>query len=78
MTRVSVKEARDHIKTLLDRVESGEEILILRRGKEVARLVPVSGIGESLPSLREFRKSVRLQGKPMSRVVIEERRREQY
>jgi len=78
MTRVSVKEARDNLKTLLDRVESGEEILILRRGKEVARLVPASQSVERLPSLREFRKSVKLQGKPMSRVVIEERRRERY
>ena len=38
---VSVKEARNSIGKLLDRTKTGEEILILRRGKKVARLVPV-------------------------------------
>ena len=33
-------EAKNKLGTLLDRVESGEEILITRRGKVVARLGP--------------------------------------
>ena len=33
-------EARNKFSTLLDWVESGEEIVITRRGKVVARLVP--------------------------------------
>ena len=36
-------EAKNTLGTLLDRVEQGEEIVITRHGKPVARLVPNSG-----------------------------------
>jgi prevent-host-death family protein len=41
MTEVNVHEAKTHLSRLLLRVESGEEIVIARAGKPVARLVPV-------------------------------------
>jgi prevent-host-death family protein len=37
---VGAFEAKNTLGTLLDRVEQGEEILITRHGKPVARLVP--------------------------------------
>ena len=36
-------EAKNTLGALLDRVEKGEEIIITRHGKRVARLVPNSG-----------------------------------
>lgn len=39
-TSVGVHEAKTHLSRLLERVESGEEIEITRRGAVVARLVP--------------------------------------
>ena len=36
-------EAKNKLGSLLDRVERGEEILITRRGRAVARLVPANG-----------------------------------
>ncbi|MGA2558573.1 MAG: type II toxin-antitoxin system prevent-host-death family antitoxin [Terracidiphilus sp.] len=36
-------EAKNTLGTLLDRVERGEEIVITRHGRPVARLVPNSG-----------------------------------
>lgn len=38
MTIVSIKEARSNIGLLIEKAEHGEEILITRRGKQVARL----------------------------------------
>ena len=38
---VNIHEAKTHLSKLLTRVESGEEIVIARAGKPVARLVPV-------------------------------------
>lgn len=38
---VGVFEAKNHLTALLDEVEEGGEVLITRRGKPVARLVPV-------------------------------------
>jgi prevent-host-death family protein len=40
---VGAFEAKNTLGTLLDRVERGEEIVITRHGKPVARLVPNAG-----------------------------------
>ena len=41
MREVGAFEAKNKLGQLLDLVEQGEEVLITRHGKEVARLVPV-------------------------------------
>jgi prevent-host-death family protein len=41
---VNVHEAKTHLSRLLERVEHGEEIVIARAGKPVARLVPVGPV----------------------------------
>jgi prevent-host-death family protein len=40
MREVGAFEAKNTLGTLLDLVEKGEEVVITRRGKRVARLVP--------------------------------------
>jgi len=40
MTQVGAFEAKNRLGQLLDLVERGEEVVITRHGKEVARLVP--------------------------------------
>ena len=42
METVSVYDAKTHLSGLLDRVEAGEEVLITRNGRPVARLVPAA------------------------------------
>ena len=39
---VNVHEAKTHLSRLLERVEKGEEVIIGRSGRPVARLVPYS------------------------------------
>ncbi len=42
MTRtVNIHEAKTHLSRLLERVSEGEEVLIAKAGRPVARLVPV-------------------------------------
>lgn len=41
MEKVSVREARERLAHLLDTVASGEEVIIVRRGKPAARLTTV-------------------------------------
>jgi prevent-host-death family protein len=43
MNEVGAFEAKNKLSALLDRVEQGEEIVITRHGRPVARLVPASG-----------------------------------
>ena len=40
MEQVQIAQAKAHLSALLERVETGEEIIIARRGKAIARLVP--------------------------------------
>ena len=42
MTKVGAIEAKNKLSELLDRVEKGEEIVVTRHGRPVARLVPMS------------------------------------
>ncbi len=78
MSRISVKEARDHLRELIDRVLAGEEVILLRRGREVARILPPKGRRKKLPSLKRFRSSIRVRGKSMSAEAIKQRREERY
>ena len=75
---VNVKEARSKISSLLDRIQKGEEIVIVRRGKKTARLVPIDGVERRLPDLSGFRRSIAPKGKPLSETVLEERGQERY
>lgn len=78
MTRASVKEVRDNLREFLERAEAGEEIVILRRGREVARLVPPEREPKRFPDLAEFRNSIKLKGEPASETVIRMRREARY
>ena len=46
MVTVNVREAKTHLSRLLAQVEAGEEVVIARSGKPVARLVPFQKRGK--------------------------------
>ncbi len=72
MLEINVEDAGGKLNNLLDKVKRGEEIIIIRDGKKAARLVPTDS-DEYLPSLKSFRASIQTSGKPLSRIVIENR-----
>lgn len=76
--QIKVKDARSKLSSLLDRVEKGEEIIITRRGKKVARLVPQRGMIKRLPVLTNFRSSIHISGEPLSTIVMHARKKERY
>ena len=45
-TFVNIHEAKTHLSRLLNRVAAGDEIIIAKAGKPMARLVPYLPIGE--------------------------------
>lgn len=55
MATVNTHEAKTHLSRLLKRVAAGEEIIIARAGRPVARIVPWSeeGRGRELGFVRE-------------------------
>ena len=67
MITVGAFEAKTHLSTLLERVSRGEEILITRHGKAIARLVP-AGVADrervdtAIARLKAARAGVQLGG----------------
>jgi prevent-host-death family protein len=78
MKTVSVAEARSRFKALLDEVSSGHPVSVVRRGREVARLVPPKRRARRLPALGSLRASIRVTGEPVSRTVVRARREARY
>lgn len=67
MITVGAFEAKTHLSTLLERVAQGEEIVITRHGKPLARLIPVavadrSRIDQAIAKLKSLRKDCTLDG----------------
>jgi prevent-host-death family protein len=64
---VGAFEAKTHLSALLDRVERGEEIVITKHGRPVARLAPMAAAPsaaarQAIEQLRLFRANHRLGG----------------
>ncbi len=67
MRTVGAFEAKTHLSELLDRVARGEEIVITKHGKAVARLVPETAadrarVDETIARLKKARAGVTLGG----------------
>jgi len=75
---INIKEAKTKIGALLDRSQKGEEVIIMRRGKRIAKLVPVDDTDKRLPDLRAFRNSIAVKGELVSTTVIQGRNEERY
>ncbi len=52
---VSIREANQHLSRYLERVEQGAEIIITRRGKAIARVLPI----EAQPQLSDAQRAAR-------------------
>ena len=67
MSPVGAFEAKTHLSELLDRVEAGEELVITRHGRPIARLVPIADArqqraADAVKRLRALRRGATLGG----------------
>jgi prevent-host-death family protein len=65
MTTIGAFEAKTHLSALLDRVAAGEEVIITKHGKPIARLVAAHSIdharaNDAFAKLKELRKGTML------------------
>ena len=86
-TIVTALEAKTRFGKLLDRVSRGEEVVVTRHDKPVARIIPEGGVSQravraAVASLRELRASIAKRRRGKARVtatrikaLIEEGRR---
>ena len=79
MNRLNMREARRRFSDIVRAAERGESTIITKRGRQVARIEPIGPAkGKRLPDLTKFRASVKVKGKPLSRVVSDARREGRY
>jgi prevent-host-death family protein len=77
MREIGAFEAKNKLGTLLDWVEKGEEVLITRRGKPIARLVPAGAAFDRVKARRavagilETSRGVRLGGLKLKDLINE-------
>ena len=65
MDQVSVAEARTELEALVERVERGEEIVLTREGRSVAKLIPADQPASEVDAVaifRELRKELASRG----------------
>ena len=79
MKEMGAFEAKNRFGQLLDWVEAGDDVVITRRGKVVARLVPPGGVSDrergrrAARRIREMRKGVTLGGLSIKAMIDEGR-----
>ncbi len=79
MKKIGAFEAKNRLSELLDAAENGEEIMITKHGRPVARLVPVDKFDrakarEAANWLMEFRKNHPLRGLKIKDLINEGRK----
>lgn len=67
MIRIGSFEAKTHLSSLLERVAAGEEVLITKHGKPLARLVSATGLEQArgedaFERLKQIRRGATLGG----------------
>lgn len=67
MRTVGIFEAKTHLSNLLDQVENGEQIVITKHGRPIAKLVPIANVNQQLihdtiQQLKAFGKHNKLAG----------------
>jgi prevent-host-death family protein len=71
---INIKKARTCFSELIERAERGEQIVVTRRGKPAARIVPSGPTVPPgrLPDLSAHRASIKLRG-TLTEAVVQER-----
>ncbi len=73
MKSASVRELRNHYNTLLEWVAEGEEVVITKRGKSVARLVPEVDSGQKTV---DWSQSMAMRDRAGEKMMTEQQSRE--
>lgn len=76
MKTASVREIQHNLAAVLAWVESGQEVLVLRRKKVVARLVPAEPVAVESPDFIARSRDIwgdKPKGKPLSEILSEAR-----
>jgi len=73
MKTIAFTDFRKNASRLITEVEHGETIVLLRRGKPIAEVVPFSNTARQTPSWKDPGICLEIQGSDLSSAILEER-----
>jgi antitoxin (DNA-binding transcriptional repressor) of toxin-antitoxin stability system len=73
MMTVTFTEFRKNASAIFSSVEGGETVHVLRHGKEIAEIIPINKESKSQPSWKRKQIKLTVQGKEISKMIVEER-----
>ena len=76
MTTVTLTEFRSHASGMLTRVEQGETLVVLRHGRPIAEISPVSTREDAEPSWKKPALRLVTRGAGLASAILAERDRE--
>ncbi|MFZ2039791.1 MAG: type II toxin-antitoxin system prevent-host-death family antitoxin [Desulfobacterales bacterium] len=72
METATVGQIQKNFAEVLKKIKSGEEVIVTRRGKPVAKITAL-GAQQNIDWPDFFQECIELKGKPLSQVIIEGR-----
>jgi prevent-host-death family protein len=73
MTTVTLTEFRSHASGMLTRVEQGETLLVLRHGRPIAEIAPVTPAADAQPSWKKPALRLSAKGAALTSAILEDR-----
>lgn len=73
MKTILVTDFRKNASSFINEVEHGETIILTRRGKPVAEIIPFSGRSQKIPAWKQPTVRLQIQGSDLSSAILEDR-----
>ncbi len=73
MKSVSLRHMQHHLSDVMRHVDQGQEVLVTRRRRTVARLVPASPAATRVKWPDFAARTARIKGRPLSTTILDER-----
>ena len=73
MKTIPVTDFRKNTSSFIDEVEHGETLILIRRGKPVAEIIPFSGRAQKIPAWKQPSARLQIEGSDLSSAILEDR-----
>ena len=73
MKTIPVTDFRKNASIFIDEVEHGETLILVRRGKPVAEVIPFSGRPGKIPAWKQPSARLQIEGSDLSSAILEDR-----
>ena len=73
MKTIQVTDFRKNTARFINQVEHGETLVLIRRGKPVAEIIPFSDRPKKIPAWKQPSIRLQLQGSDLSTAILEDR-----